>query len=72
MLIDTHGGIELDRVHRFTNDWERTASSSSVTVTQQSRTPTTVKDGSTAAPLSRSNAAVSAWWRHRQAGGRRC
>ena len=25
-LIDTHGAIELDQVHRFTNDWERQAS----------------------------------------------
>ena len=26
MLVDTHGGIELDRVHRFSNDWEIAAS----------------------------------------------
>ena len=25
-LIDTHGAIELDQVHRFSNDWERDAS----------------------------------------------
>ena len=25
-LIDTHGAIELDQVHRFSNDWERHAS----------------------------------------------
>ncbi len=25
-LIDTHGAIELDQVHRFTNEWERQAS----------------------------------------------
>ena len=25
-LIDTHGAIELDQVHRFANDWERDAS----------------------------------------------
>ena len=25
-LIDTHGAIELDQVHRFSNDWEREAS----------------------------------------------
>lgn len=25
-LIDTHGAIELDQVHRFANDWEREAS----------------------------------------------
>ena len=25
-LIDTHGAIELDQVHRFLNDWERDAS----------------------------------------------
>ncbi|MCU1392579.1 MAG: conjugal transfer protein [Ilumatobacteraceae bacterium] len=26
MLVDTFGGIELEKVHRFTNDWERDAS----------------------------------------------
>jgi conjugative relaxase-like TrwC/TraI family protein len=26
LLVDTFGAIELDRVHRFSNDWERTAS----------------------------------------------
>ena len=26
LLVDTFGGIELERVHRFTNDWERDAS----------------------------------------------
>jgi conjugative relaxase-like TrwC/TraI family protein len=26
LLVDTFGAIELDRVHRFTNDWERAAS----------------------------------------------
>jgi len=25
-LIDTHGAVELDQVHRFSNDWERDAS----------------------------------------------
>ena len=26
LLVDTFGGIELENVHRFTNDWERDAS----------------------------------------------
>ena len=56
MLVDTHGAIELDRVHRFTNDWERAPPSSSAEATRPSLTPTSVKAGSTAAPSSRSNA----------------
>ena len=69
MIVDTHGGIELDRVHRFTNDWERTAS------LQLRRGDPAVADtyeregrlhGGTVEQIER--AAVSAWWRHRQAG----
>jgi conjugative relaxase-like TrwC/TraI family protein len=65
MLIDTHGGIELDRVHRFTNDWERAAS------LQLRRGDPAVADlyeregrlhGGTSEQIER--AAVSAWWRH--------
>ena len=69
MLVDTHGAIELDRVHRFTNDWERAAS------LQLRRGDPTVADtyerqgrlhGGTVEQIER--AAVSAWWRHRKAG----
>jgi conjugative relaxase-like TrwC/TraI family protein len=69
MLVDTHGGIELDRVHRFTNDWERPAS------LQLRRGDPTVADlydqhgrlhGGTAERVERS--AVTAWWRYRSAG----
>jgi ATP-dependent exoDNAse (exonuclease V) alpha subunit len=69
MIIDTHGGIELDRVHRFTNNWERTAS------LQLRRGDPTVADtyeregrlhGGNVEQIER--AAVSAWWRHRTAG----
>jgi len=69
MLIDTHGAIELDRVHRFTNDWERAAS------LQVRRGDPSVADtyeregrlhGGTADQMER--AFMTAWWRHRRAG----
>ena len=69
MLVDTHGGIELDHVHRFANDWERTTS------LQLRRGDPTVADtyeahgrlhGGTVEQMERS--AVAAWWRHWQAG----
>ena len=69
MLVDTHGAIELDRVHRFTHDWERTAS------LQLRRGDPAVADtyerqgrlhGGTVDQIERG--AVSAWWRHRKAG----
>ena len=65
MLVDTHGGIELDRVHRFTNDWERAAS------LQLRRGDPAVADlydregrlhGGTCEQMER--AAIAAWWRH--------
>jgi conjugative relaxase-like TrwC/TraI family protein len=65
MLVDTHGGIELDRVHRFTNDWERTAS------LQLRRGDPAVADtyeregrlhGGTVEQMER--AAIAGWWRH--------
>ncbi len=65
MLVDTHGGIELDRVHRFTNAWERAAS------LQLRRGDPSVADvydregrlhGGTSEQVDR--AAISAWWRH--------
>ena len=69
MLVETHGAIELDRVHRFANDWERAAS------LQLRRGDPAVADtyehegrlhGGTVELIER--AAVSAWWRHRRAG----
>jgi conjugative relaxase-like TrwC/TraI family protein len=69
MLVDTHGAIELDRVHRFLNDWERAAS------LRLRRGDPAVADtyeregrlhGGTVDQIER--AAVSAWWRHRRAG----
>ncbi len=69
MLVDTHGGIELDHVHRFTNDWERTTS------LQLRRGDPAVADtyeahgrlhGGTVEQIER--AGVGAWWRHWQAG----
>jgi hypothetical protein len=69
MLVDTHGGIELDHVHRFTNDWERTTS------LQLRRGDPAVADtyqtngrlhGGTVEQMER--AGVAAWWRHWQAG----
>jgi conjugative relaxase-like TrwC/TraI family protein len=67
MLVDTHGGIELDRVHRFSNNWERAAS------LQLRRGDPAVADlyeregrlhGGTSEQIER--AAISAWWRHRK------
>jgi conjugative relaxase-like TrwC/TraI family protein len=55
MLVDTHGAIELDRVHRFTNDWNAPPPSSSAEATPRSLTPTNAKADCTAAPPNRSN-----------------
>ena len=69
MLVDTHGGIELDHVHRFTNDWERTTS------LQLRRGDPAVADtyqahgrlhGGTVEQMER--AGVAAWWRHWRVG----
>lgn len=69
LLTETFGAIELDRVHRFTNRWERDAS------LQLRRGDQVVVDtyddhgrlhGGTPEGIER--AAVSQWWRHRQAG----
>ena len=62
-LIDAHGAIELDQVHRFTHDWERHAS------LRLRRGDTTVADvydqhgrlhGGTATRMERD--ALDAWW----------
>ena len=68
-LIDTHGAIELDQVHRFTNSWEREAS------LRLRRGDPTVADlydlegrlhGGTAARMERE--ALDAWWAARTNG----
>ncbi len=69
LLVDTHGAIELDRVHRFTHLWERDAS------LRLRRGDPDVADlydahgrlhGGTLEAMER--AAVRAWWDHRHAG----
>ncbi len=68
MLVDTHGGIEFDRVHRFTNDWERDAS---LQLRHGNPTVADVYDregrlhGGTVESMER--AAIRQWWRHWQA-----
>ena len=66
LLVDTHGAIELDRVHRFTHPWERDAS------LRLRRGDLDVADlydehgrlhGGTVEAMER--AAVRAWWDHR-------
>lgn len=67
-LVDTHGAIELDRVHRFTNPWERDGS---LRLRRGDPTVAHVYDlegrlhGGTAARMERE--ALDAWWsaRHR-------
>ena len=68
-LIDTHSAIELDQVHRFSNDWERQAS------LRLRRSDPTVADvydlegrlhGGTATRMERE--ALDAWWTARHNG----
>ena len=68
-LIDTHGAIELDQVHRFSNDWEAQAS------LRLRRGDPTVADlydahgrlhGGTTTRMQRE--ALEAWWQARQQG----
>ena len=62
-LIDTHGAIELDQVHRFTNPWERDAS---LRLRRGDPTVAHLYDlegrlhGGTAARMERE--ALDAWW----------
>ena len=62
-LIDTHGAIELDHVHRFTHDWERHAS---LRLRRGDPTVADVYDlegrlhGGTATRMERD--ALDAWW----------
>jgi conjugative relaxase-like TrwC/TraI family protein len=69
MLVDTYGAIELDRVHRFTHDWERAAS---LALRRGDPAVADVYDrhgrlhGGPAERIERD--AVATWWAHRQAG----
>ncbi|MEZ5244590.1 MAG: MobF family relaxase [Acidimicrobiales bacterium] len=68
-LIDTHGAIELDQVHRFTHDWERDAS---LRLRRGDPTVAEVYDlegrlhGGTASRMDRE--ALDAWWGARKRG----
>ena len=71
LLVDTFSAIELERVHRFDNDWEREAS------LRLRRGDVTVADvyeqhgrlhGGTRTQMER--ACVNAWWERRQIGAR--
>ena len=71
LLVDTFTGIELERVHRFDNDWEREAS------LRLRRGDVSVADvyeqhgrlhGGTRTQMER--ASVNAWWERRQTGAK--
>ena len=68
-LIDTHGAIELDQVHRFSNDWERQAS---LRLRRGDPTVADVYDlegrlhGGTATRMERDT--LDAWWAARKRG----
>ena len=71
LLVDTFSGIELERVHRFDNEWERDAS------LRLRRGDVSVADvydehgrlhGGTRTQMER--ASVNAWWERRQTGVR--
>ena len=71
LLVDTFGAIELDRVHRFDNDWEREASlrlrRGDVTVAEVYEAHGRLHGG-TLNQMER--ASVAAWWERRQAGNK--
>ncbi|GEM_PF-724572 len=68
-LIDTHGAIELDQVHRFTQDWEANAS---LRLRRGDPTAADIYDahgrlhGGTSTRMHAE--AIDAWWHHRQTG----
>ena len=70
-LVDTFGAIELDRVHRFDNEWERDASlrlrRGDVTVAEVYERHGRLHSG-TLNQMER--ASVAAWWERRQAGNK--
>lgn len=69
MLVETQGAIELDRVHRFSHEWERAASlqlrRGDPSVTQVYQREGRLRGGTTER-IERD--AVASWWWHRQAG----
>ncbi|HAM21430.1 MAG TPA: hypothetical protein DCQ04_04005, partial [Actinobacteria bacterium] len=71
LLVDTFGAIELDRVHRFDNEWEREASlrlrRGDVTVAEVYQQHGRLHSG-TLNQMER--ASVAAWWERRQAGNK--
>jgi hypothetical protein len=71
LLVDTFGAIELDRVHRFDNEWEREASlrlrRGDVTVAEVYEEHGRLHSG-TLNQMER--ASVAAWWERRQAGNK--
>jgi conjugative relaxase-like TrwC/TraI family protein len=71
LLVDTFGAIELDRVHRFDNEWEREASlrlrRGDVTVAEVYEAHGRLHSG-TLNQMER--ASVAAWWERRQAGSK--
>ena len=71
LLVDTFGAIELDRVRRFDNEWEREASlrlrRGDVTVAEVYEAHGRLHSG-TLNQMER--ASVAAWWERRQAGNK--
>ena len=71
LLVDTFGAIELDRVHRFDNEWERDASlrlrRGDVTVAEVYEAHGRLHSG-TLNQMER--ASVAAWWDRRQTGNK--
>ncbi len=71
LLVETFGAIELDRVHRFDNEWEREASlrlrRGDVTVVEVYEHHGRLHCG-TLNQMER--ASVAAWWERRQAGNK--
>jgi conjugative relaxase-like TrwC/TraI family protein len=69
LLVDTCDAIELDRVHRFTQPWERDATlrvrAGDPDITYIYDTHGRLHGGT---PETMERAAVRAWWSHRQAG----
>ncbi len=71
LLVETFGAIELERVHRFDNEWERDASlrlrRGDVTVAEVYEAHGRLHCG-TVTQMER--ASVGAWWERRQAGNK--
>jgi ATP-dependent exoDNAse (exonuclease V) alpha subunit len=69
LLVDTYDPIELDRVHRFTQPWERDATlrlrAGDPDITDLYESHGRLHGGT---PEAMERAAVAAWWSHRHAG----